>query len=110
VERLTALTSFPAERFLDKAGTGAGGIGADRREASAEGANAERDNKVRYRVDDAYKTYTQQDDHQPPRHSDSPGVSGPRKFSSAELLDSMIHQMGGAATSSAKGVFVDIAV
>ncbi|MDA0821566.1 MAG: hypothetical protein O3C28_03975 [Proteobacteria bacterium] len=33
-----------------------------------------------------------------------------RKIGSAALLNSMIHQMGGALTSSARGTFVDISI
>ncbi len=82
----------------------------DRPAADGETANR-RATKTHYRVDSGYRKYQ--------------GRAGPSiptiptvvaddvkavRVSSAELLDSMIHRMGGALTSSAKGTFVDITV
>ncbi len=62
----------------------------------------------RYRVDAAYRTYERES----ARPANDPGAlpRGLRRISSAELLDSMIQRMGGAAMPSAKGVFVDISI
>ena len=63
----------------------------------------------RYRVDDAYRAYAQSRNDAPPPRTDG-GFADTRRVRSSELLTSMIHQMGGGITSSAKGVYVDIAV
>jgi hypothetical protein len=69
--------------------------------------DAKRRANPRYRVDAAYRTY------QPPANNEAmqSAASGRlRKIGSAALLNSMIHQMGGALTSSARGTFVDISI
>jgi hypothetical protein len=77
------------------------------RPTSVDSDAAKKRPKTRYRVDAAYRSY------QPP----ADGVATPsaasgrlRKIGSAALLNSMIHQMGGALTSSARGTFVDISI
>lgn len=77
--------------------------------ASTAASREERGARCRYRVDSAYRTY--QYDARPETPAE-PGIrrSEARKISSADLLTSMIHHMGGAATSHSKGMFVDIAI
>ena len=63
----------------------------------------------RYRVDAAYKSYQRDAATSPPRIDNTRHVKL-RRISSVDLLNSMIHQMGGAQTSRAKGSFVDISI
>lgn len=113
MDSINALTSLPARSIPARkpgppaaAGPAIVGVGAD--EHAGERARAGV-NRNRYRVDEAYRSY-----HEPRTKSQAPrsATAGGEavRISSAELLESMIHQMGGAAMPSAKGVFVDIAV
>ncbi len=69
----------------------------------------ERRVRARYSIDQSYradlrKSATTQ------RHNVGGSNAGLRKISSADLLGSMIHRMGGAPGSSSKGTFVDFVI
>ena len=101
---LSGIGNLPTVRYLDPTGSVIGG--GRRAPASADPAIERR---ARYGVYYAYRCYHRSRAATTPR--DAVGSrSGLRKFSSADLLDTMIHQMGGGLTPSAKGTFVDIAV
>lgn len=109
VAAINALLSPPvgtgSERPRVPPGRGAG----PERESRDHEPGGARSGGTRYRVDDAYRAYSESRNNAPPSRTN--GESGElRRVRSSELLSSMIHQMGGSATSSAKGVFVDIAV
>ena len=109
VDRINSLTSYPVRPLPDRARVATGHAEAPDRESRPYESAEARSERNRYRVDDAYRAYTKNRSTSPPPRSDRE-TGETRKISSAELLSSMIHQMGGGATSSAKGVFVDIAV
>jgi hypothetical protein len=106
VNELHATADFSTFRYLEPAVVtrrrGDAGIHAPRDADSGAEDHGEKD---RYRVDAAYRAY-QRSRAAPP----SDRERSLRTASSAELLSSMIHQMGGAHTSSAKGTFVDISI
>jgi hypothetical protein len=108
VDRIHSLTSYPAPPLSDRVRAATGQAAAPDRESRQYESAEARNERSRYRVDDAYRAYTGNHRSPPPRTDSETGET--RKISSAELLSSMIHQMGGGVTSSAKGVFVDIAV
>jgi len=68
-----------------------------------------RASRTRYRVDSAYRTFQYEAARQPSQQTGA-ATARMRRISSADLLASMIHQMGGGATSNTKGMFVDIAI
>jgi len=106
VNNLSGIANLPTIRSLDP--TSGGGTKANSRPAHAE-PTGDRGVRDRYRVDAAYRSYQRTSAPTSPRDVVG-GRPGLRKFSSADMLDTMIHQMGGGLTSSAKGTFVDIAV
>ena len=75
------------------------------------GQSAKREGPARERLDQAYRVYLrgQPADTDSPQAPTQPARNTPRQ-SSAALLHTMIHQMGGALNSSAKGTFIDIDV
>lgn len=109
VERLNALLSPPVGNAPERGRVPPGRAASPERESREHEPGAARSRGSRYRVDDAYRAYAESRNNLPP--SRGGGEAGEaRRTRSSELLSSMIHQMGGGATSSAKGVFVDIAV
>jgi hypothetical protein len=83
-----------------------------RRRSAAVGAELPRTDETkrpRFRMDEAYRAYKDATHTRAAGMTDIPRP-GLRKISSADLLASMIHQMGGALNSYTKGMFVDIAV
>ena len=108
VEGINSLTNFPTLAVPERARAASGHAESAARESRAYDSAEARSERTRYRVDDAYRAYSKNRNASPPRSDRESGET--RKISSAELLSSMIHQMGGGVTSSAKGVFVDIAV
>ena len=110
LERVNPLTILPARPVPRPAHVTTGRAAAPNREPREQpGSEQARNGRNRYRVDDAYRDYARNRNASSPVQTDSQS-GGIKKISSAELLNSMIHQMGGGVTSSAKGVFVDIAV
>ena len=62
-----------------------------------------------YRIDQTYRQYTDQVPRWP--SNSQPNMAGRSiQLASSDLLDSMIHQMGGAVTSTTKGIYVDISI
>lgn len=110
VETINSLASYPLRPLPERPRIASGrDATAPDRESAQHGSADARNERGRYRVDDAYRAYSgNRRAEPPPRTAGDFGET--RKISSAELLNSMIHQMGGGVTSSAKGVFVDIAV
>lgn len=106
--KLSPITAYSSSiRYLDPAGAA---LSREALRPVAIPADADKGNqhrlRDRYRVDAAYRAYERSS---PPPLASAGEISA-RKISSADLLASMIHQMGGAQTSSAKGAFVDISI
>lgn len=108
-DRIIALLSPPVGTAPERSGVPPGRPATADRESREHESGAARSGSTRYRVDDAYRAYTESRNNAPSSRAN--GESGEvRRIRSSELLSSMIHQMGGGVMSSAKGVFVDIAV
>lgn len=109
IEAINALLSPPVGTGSERARVPPGRGASPERESRDEAPGAARSGGARYRVDDAYRDYAERRNNAPSSRTGNDFGEG-RGVRSSELLNSMIHQMGGSATSSAKGVFVDIAV
>lgn len=110
MDRIAALlTTLPPTHFAPRGTDGGERSRADRGPSANGEAFDASAGRQRYRVDEAYRTH--QDAHRQ-YAADSRETAGPRLRSvrSAELLGSMIHQMGGGVMPSAKGVYVDISI
>ena len=105
----TPLLGSPLGTGPERAGVPPGRGANPERESREQAPGTTQDGNARYRVDDAYRAYAESRKNAPPPRADRES-GDPRRFRSAELLGSMIHQMGGGVTSSAKGMFVDIAI